>query len=142
MADNTVLNGVSVGGGDTVASDEVGGVKHQLVKIEFGVGGAATKVSTTNPLPTLSPAVSAVESSKAASASSIELAAANTTRQCLVIRNDSTAILYVSFGVPASTSSPIRLTAQDLYEMNARYTGAVNGIWDTATGSARIAEFS
>lgn len=50
MADNTVL---SVGtGGDTIASDDISGVKHQRVKVEFGVDGSATDVSASDPLPT------------------------------------------------------------------------------------------
>jgi hypothetical protein len=49
VADNVVLNPGS--GGDTVAADDIGGVKHQRVKIEFGADGSATDVSTTNPLP-------------------------------------------------------------------------------------------
>lgn len=49
MADNVILNpGV---GGETVATDDVGGVQHQKVKIEFGDDGVATMVSATNPLP-------------------------------------------------------------------------------------------
>lgn len=49
MADNTVLNpGV---GGDTIATDDIGGIKHELVKVEFGVDGSATQVSATDPLP-------------------------------------------------------------------------------------------
>lgn len=34
MADNTVLP--AGGGGDTIATDDVAGVKHQLIKLEFG----------------------------------------------------------------------------------------------------------
>lgn len=49
MADNVVLD--SMTGGDTVAADDIGGVKHQRVKIEVGADGAATDVSATNPLP-------------------------------------------------------------------------------------------
>lgn len=49
MADNTVL---SVGaGGDTIATDDIAGVKHQRVKIEYGADGSATDVSDANPLP-------------------------------------------------------------------------------------------
>lgn len=49
MADNTVI---PVGaGGDTIATDDIGGVKHQRVKVEFGADGSATDVSATNPLP-------------------------------------------------------------------------------------------
>lgn len=40
MADNTVLNTGS--GGDTIASDDIGGVKHQRVKLSIGADGSAT----------------------------------------------------------------------------------------------------
>ena len=49
MADNTVLN--TGAGGDTIASDDIAGIKHQRVKVEFGADGSATDVSSTNPLP-------------------------------------------------------------------------------------------
>lgn len=49
MADNTTLNTMT--GGDVIASDDIGGVKHQRVKVEFGVDGAATDASATNPFP-------------------------------------------------------------------------------------------
>lgn len=49
MADNTTLNPGT--GGDVIASDDIAGVKHQRVKIEFGEDGSATDVSATNPLP-------------------------------------------------------------------------------------------
>lgn len=50
MVDNTTLNpGV---GGDVIASDDISGVKHQRVKMEFGADGAASDVSNSNPLPT------------------------------------------------------------------------------------------
>ena len=49
MADDIVLNTGS--GGDTVAADEIGGKKHQRVKLQYGDDGAATDVSDTNPLP-------------------------------------------------------------------------------------------
>ena len=39
MADNTVLNAGA--GGDTVASDDIGGVKHQRVKLSVGADGTA-----------------------------------------------------------------------------------------------------
>ena len=47
MADNTTLPGT----GDVIASDDIGGVKHQRVKVEFGGDGVATDVSAATPLP-------------------------------------------------------------------------------------------
>lgn len=49
MADNTLLNLGS--GGDTVATDDIAGIKHQRVKVEYGADGSATDVSPTTPLP-------------------------------------------------------------------------------------------
>lgn len=50
MADNTVLNTGT--GGDTIATDDIGGVKHQWVKVEFGPADTATAVTTSVGLPT------------------------------------------------------------------------------------------
>ncbi len=49
MADNTVLNVGS--GGDVIAADDVGGIKHQRVKISVGDEGSAADVSSAEPLP-------------------------------------------------------------------------------------------
>lgn len=43
MSDNTVLNSGS--GGDTIASDDIGGVKYQRVKLSCGADGSATDVT-------------------------------------------------------------------------------------------------
>src|SRR3989304_4507697 len=50
MADNTTLNPGS--GGDEIATDDIGGVKHQLIKLEYGADGSATQVNALYPLPT------------------------------------------------------------------------------------------
>lgn len=49
MVDNVTLNSGS--GGETIAADDISGVQHQRVKIQYGVDGSATDVSDTNPLP-------------------------------------------------------------------------------------------
>lgn len=49
MADNVVLNTGS--GGDTVAADDVSGVKYQVVKLDVGANGVAAPVSNSNPVP-------------------------------------------------------------------------------------------
>lgn len=50
MADNVQLNAPTTAGA-TIATDDIGGVQHQLVKVEFGADGVATQVSAANPLP-------------------------------------------------------------------------------------------
>jgi hypothetical protein len=52
MADNITLP--LTGSGDAtaaVAADEIAGVKHQRVKVEYGTDGSATDVSASNPMP-------------------------------------------------------------------------------------------
>lgn len=50
MADNTVLP-LGTLDGDTYASDDIGGIKYQRVKLTIGPDGAATDVSNANPIP-------------------------------------------------------------------------------------------
>lgn len=50
MADNTSLNTMT--GGDVIATDDIAGVKHQQIKVEFGGDGTATPVSSTVGMPT------------------------------------------------------------------------------------------
>lgn len=49
MADDITLNAGT--GGDVVAADDIGGVKHQRVKVQYGADGSATDVSAAAPLP-------------------------------------------------------------------------------------------
>lgn len=49
MVDNVTLNSGS--GGASLATDDIGGVHHQRVKVQFGADGTATDVSSAAPLP-------------------------------------------------------------------------------------------
>jgi hypothetical protein len=49
MADNTTLN--SGTGGDVIATDDIAGVKYQIVKLAYGALDTATLVSSANPVP-------------------------------------------------------------------------------------------
>lgn len=51
MADNTVLS-AAIGTGDTIATDDIGGVKYQIVKEAFGALDTATLVTSSVGLPT------------------------------------------------------------------------------------------
>ncbi len=50
MADNTIIN-TNTTTGDTIATDDIGGIKHQRVKVGYGADGSYTDVSPTNPIP-------------------------------------------------------------------------------------------
>ena len=62
MADNVILNAPTTVG-STIATDDVGGIQHQLVKVEFGGDGVATPVTVAAPLPTTDAAAEASVSS-------------------------------------------------------------------------------
>lgn len=64
MADNTTLNAGT--GGDVIATDDIGGVKHQQVKVEWGVDGTATPVSAANPMPVVQTGTHTVNATLAA----------------------------------------------------------------------------
>ena len=49
MVDNVTTNPGS--GGATIAADDIGGVMHQRVKVQYGTDGSAMDVSAGNPLP-------------------------------------------------------------------------------------------
>jgi hypothetical protein len=61
MADNFVANPGS--GGDTFASDDIGGVQHPRTKVGFGVDGVYNDVSDANPLPVANSALTSLGTS-------------------------------------------------------------------------------
>lgn len=81
--------------------------------------------------------------SVAASATSVTLLSANSTRLGATIYNDSMSLLYVKLGVTASTSSfEIKLFPLSYYEVPYGYTGQIDGVWSNAIGFARIGELT
>lgn len=83
------------------------------------------------------------QSSVAGSATSVQLLASNTARKGCTIFNDSASILFVRLGTTASTSNfTVRMLPNAYYESPFGYTGRIDGIWVSATGNARITEFT
>jgi hypothetical protein len=78
------------------------------------------------------------------SASSVAILAANDDRLAATIWNDSAAILYLDLtgGTATATSCTVKLVADAYFEVPNRVTGAITGIWASATGAARVTEFS
>ena len=91
-----------------------------------------------------SKATSSSKSSVAASVSDTLLLAANSSRKGGTVYNDSSAILYLSLGtVAASTSSyTLQCAAASYYEFPFGYIGEVRGIWAAASGNARVTELT
>lgn len=82
-------------------------------------------------------------SNVSASASSVQLLAANTARVGATLYNDSASNCYVKLGTTASTTDFIvEMSPGGYYEVPYGYNGRIDGIWDTAVGSMRIGEFT
>lgn len=80
-------------------------------------------------------------SNVAGSATSVTVLAANVLRKGAIVVNDSASICYLKFGSTASaTSFTAKLQPDAYYEVPYGYTGILTGIWDIATGSARVTE--
>jgi len=108
-----------------------------------------TKVTACNTgavtISTLPKSSTSTTSSVAGSVASVTLVASNASRLGATIFNDSTAILYLKLGSTASTTSfTVKLNQDDYYELPAQYiyTGIITGVWDSATGAARVTELT
>jgi len=144
MADNVLIdNGVLTD--YTVATDDIGGIHYQRLKVTFGADGTASDVADTAPLPIYLPkAASATVTSVADSASAVTLAASNGSRKALLVFNDSASTLYVKFGSAAALSDyTVKVLPGGYYELpQPMYTGIVTGIWSAdSTGAARVTEY-
>lgn len=84
------------------------------------------------------------QSSVAASATDVTILAANTARYGASVYNDSSAICYllVGSGTSSATNHTVQLNGGAYYEVPYGYTGVLKGIWASATGSARVTEWT
>jgi len=83
-------------------------------------------------------------SNVAGSATSVSVLASTPGRKMAVFFNDSSATAYLKLGTTASTSSyTVLMRPYDYYELpQPVYTGAIDAIWDSATGNLRVTELS
>ncbi len=143
MVDNTTLNPGT--GGDVVAMDDISGIKHQRVKVEFGADGTASDVSPTNPLPTQEQhSTTAATSSVASSATTVQILASTAGRFQATFFNESTATCYLKLGTTASlTDYTVQIAPSGYYELPyPTYTGRIDAIWNSANGSLRVTELT
>lgn len=89
-----------------------------------------------------SPANTATLANVAAATASTTILAANTNRRTAIIYNDSTSDMYLNYGGTASSTAftvyvPSLATVTII---GSEYSGALNGIWIAANGSARVTE--
>ena len=89
------------------------------------------------------PSTTANITNVASSVTNVSLLASNANRLGALITNDGTAVLYIALGSAASaTNYTYRVTATSQVVIDGNYTGAINGIWTVANGSARITELT
>lgn len=82
-------------------------------------------------------------SSVGGSASAVTLLAANLSRVTASVYNDSTSALYIKAGSGATTSDfSVKVLAGGYFEVPSGYRGILTGIWDSATGNARVTEYT
>lgn len=130
MADNTELNTGS--GGDIIATDEVSGVKHQRVKVEYGADGSATDVSPSTPLPV----ERVLADPKSSHATSAGVAAGGTADlDSSDITNGKTGKLVA---ILASSSVQLKCV---LKKVASDVPGAVLATWFVRGGDLRLVEF-
>jgi hypothetical protein len=112
--------------------------------VNQGIGNAAGSPWAVSGTLTTSPTTSStpVRTSVAGSASSGTILAANGNRRGATIYNDSTAALYLAFGGVGMSSSnfTVKIASSGYYEVPFSYTGVISGVWESATGSARVTE--
>lgn len=103
----------------------------------------AAPVPVTGTVTTAQPSsATASVTSVSASATSVQLLASNASRKAFSVFNDSSAVLYIKFGVTASsTSYTVQVPKNGFYESGSViYTGEIDGVWASASGAARITE--
>lgn len=84
------------------------------------------------------------QTSVAGAAVDTSILASNANRKGATVYNDSTAILYLLVGTGAASNTvyTLQIAGGGYYEVPFGYTGQIRGIWASATGNARIVEFT
>jgi hypothetical protein len=124
MADNIAI---TAGTGTTIATDDVGSAHHQYVKLEYGADGTATKVSSTNPLPT-SNATSITMVARATFTITLASLANAAARQSTMITNSSNyPAALVNLKITSGGSAPTAGTVYEVYLLRSDGTQADDG---------------
>jgi hypothetical protein len=105
------------------------------VVIYDGAGNPVTSLSGAHP-------ATAAHTTVASSASSVTILAANAARKGARIVNNSSKILYLTFGATTTTAAfTSKLAAgQELEIPTDGYTGIVSGLWSSVNGDAQVTE--
>lgn len=134
--DNVQLS-TNVGVGAVAASDTIGGVDFQRIKLISGADGTNDgDVAKGNPLHIRQSATTSTLTNTADNAASVTVLASNANRQRAFLFNDSTAVASVKYGVTASATSFTKKMFPGEFFVVECYTGIIDCIWASAPGGA------
>jgi len=146
MADNkTVDNGALAD--FTVATDEIGGVDYQRVKMVWGPDGSAFDASASAPLPVTVPGGTASNGAQTAVSSvAVSVAGADAARKALLLYNAGTGNVRVGMsGVTATTGIPLAgnggfivLTAADGADTTSQWYAIRDGSTDSTVFAMKM----
>jgi len=143
VADNVLINASS--GTANVASDDVGGVQFQNVKIDIGGNGVSVPLSSTNPLPvtTTSANTTVTDGRKVVTTAGTRVALASSTackEVVITAETDNTGIVVVGAaatviaaiatrtGVPLSAGDSVVLQTDNLADLGLDSTVSTDGV--------------
>lgn len=131
----------------TLASDDPAVVSLDSILAKI-IAAPATEAKQDVIIATVAAPATGTKSNVSAAAASTSILASNANRRGAVFYNDSTAILYLdlSGGTASLTSFSIAMGGGGYFELpdgkHGVYTGAITGIWASATGAVRVTEFT
>lgn len=132
-----LVEGVASGTNININTAQINGVAPTMGNGASGTGVQRVTIASDS---TGLKSSTATLSNVSASASSVTLVAAKSTRIKCILYNDSTVGCFVKFGTTASsTSFTYRMESKDTLEVEG-YTGNITGIWDSATGDMRVTD--
>lgn len=134
----------------TVLVDEFGNIISEftisagIVTVTNIVNEVEIKNDSGNPIPTGVPVRTPTTVSIASTTASTTIVSSNANRKGIIINNQSTSDLYLSFTSPASSSNSfLEMAAGSVLALDQQLiiTNAVYGIWDSANGTVQVTQF-
>lgn len=115
-----------------------------IVTVTNIVNDVEIKNDTGNPIPIEVPTRTPTTVSITSTTASTTIAASNANRKGILINNQSTSDLYLSFTSPATSSNSfLEMAAGSVLSLDQQMivTNAIYGIWDSANGTAQVTQF-
>lgn len=130
-------------GGDSIGTDNVGGLNYEVVKQAFGAEGSIELVEDANPLPTKEYSGTGTSSTANITNVSSTALASNSNRRGATFQNEGTATVYLKLGATASTTSyTVQIREGSYYEVPYGYVGIIDAITSASTATLRVTELT